>query len=82
MSKSKEMPLLKKINIVRGQLEGVAKMMENDRDCLEVLIQLKAAKSGINHLASSYAQEYLSKCLSGKRKLSAKELESIFKETI
>lgn len=35
-----------------GQLNGVVKMMEEERDCSELLVQLSAIRSGVDKLMS------------------------------
>jgi DNA-binding FrmR family transcriptional regulator len=39
------------INNISGQLDGIGRMLEEGKDCLEVLIQLKAAKAAMDALA-------------------------------
>ena len=43
--------LIKRIHILQGQLEGIARMIENQATCMAVLTQLKAIKSGVNNLS-------------------------------
>ena len=50
------------INNIIGQLNGVARMLEDDRDCLEILIQLKAARSALDSLASRLIESDLLRC--------------------
>lgn len=71
---------LKKINIIRGQLNGVAEMIKKNRQCSEILVQLKAIRNATGQLGSLYASQYLAGCLKKKKKPSAEELEMIFKE--
>ncbi|HBG81846.1 TPA: transcriptional regulator [candidate division CPR2 bacterium] len=47
--------ILKRINYVSGQLQGIKRMIEEERDCMEVLQQLKASKSGIHGIISLFA---------------------------
>lgn len=76
----KDKTLARKINIVRGQLEGIVKMMEENRNCPEVLIQLKAAKNGLNKISAEYVKDYLNNCLERKKKITPREIEAIFRE--
>ncbi|MDY0374085.1 MAG: metal-sensing transcriptional repressor [Candidatus Izemoplasmatales bacterium] len=42
-------PALKnRIKRTQGQMQGVLKMMESDSGCLDILIQLKAIRAGID----------------------------------
>lgn len=76
-----EKSLVRKINIIKGQLEGIAKMIEDSRDCLEIITQLKAAKSALSKIGVEYAKTYLNECLEKKKCISPKDIETLFKET-
>ena len=56
-----------------GHLESIKKMVENGRDCREVLIQLSAVKAAINNTGKVILQDHIQHCLvdaieSGDRK--------------
>ncbi|MBQ7446618.1 MAG: DUF111 family protein [Eubacterium sp.] len=46
-----------------GHLERVKHMVEEDRDCAEVLIQLAAVKSALNNTGKEILKEHMSHCL-------------------
>lgn len=46
-----------------GHLESIKKMVENDRDCSEILIQLAAVKAAVNNTANAILKEHLAHCL-------------------
>lgn len=46
-----------------GHLESVKKMVEDDRDCAEVLIQLAAVRSAINNCGKEILKEHISHCI-------------------
>ena len=46
-----------------GHLESVKKMVEDDRDCAEVLIQLSAVRSAINNTGKEILKEHISHCI-------------------
>ena len=48
-----------------GHLERVKHMVEDDRDCSEVLIQLAAVKSALNNTGKEILKEHMSHCLIG-----------------
>ncbi len=58
---------LPKLNRVSGQLEGIKRMIESERECSDVLIQLRSVRAAIrsiesnllnNHLQSRVAQTF------------------------
>lgn len=46
-----------------GHLESVKKMVEDGRDCSEVLIQLAAVKSAINNVSKVILQDHIRHCI-------------------
>ena len=48
-----------------GHLESVKRMVENGRDCTEVLIQLAAVRSALNSTAKVILKDHLDHCISG-----------------
>ena len=52
-----------KINRAIGQLEGVKKMIEENRYCVEIMQQLKAARSAIKNVEQNILQKHMQMCL-------------------
>lgn len=52
---------LKKIN---GQVNAIAKMVEQDRYCVDVLQQANAAQSALEAVSRKVARNYLERCVS------------------
>lgn len=46
-----------------GHLEAVKSMVENGRDCSEVLIQLAAVKSALNNTGKLILKEHINHCI-------------------
>jgi DNA-binding FrmR family transcriptional regulator len=55
--------LIKRLRRVEGQVRGVAKMVEDERDCREVIQQLAAIRSATNQVSLLVARLYASQCL-------------------
>jgi len=49
---------------VRGQIEGVIKMIDERRYCPDILIQVRAAKSAIQAIEHSILKTHLASCVS------------------
>ena len=65
--------VLDRLSRAIGHLESIKKMVENGRDCSEVLIQLSAVKAAINNTGKVILQDHIQHCLvdaieSGDRK--------------
>ncbi len=46
-----------------GHLESVKKMVEEDRDCSEILIQIAAVKSAVNNIGKIILQDHINHCV-------------------
>lgn len=46
-----------------GHLEGVKKMVEEGRDCSEVLIQISAVKSAVNNIGKIILDDHIKHCI-------------------
>jgi DNA-binding FrmR family transcriptional regulator len=55
--------LLLRLKKVNGQVNGVAKMVEQDRYCADVLQQLAAAQSALEAVSRKVARNYLERCV-------------------
>ena len=52
-----------KINRTIGQLEGIKKMIEDDRYCVDILMQVKAARSVVKNIELSILERHMQMCL-------------------
>ncbi len=48
---------------IEGQLRGVQKMIDDDRDCREIVQQLIAIRAGIQSASLNFLQEVATDCL-------------------
>ncbi|WP_353458486.1 persulfide-sensing transcriptional repressor CstR [Staphylococcus coagulans] len=55
--------MINRINRIQGQLNGVVKMMEENKDCKDVITQLSASKSSIQRLMGIIISENLIECV-------------------
>lgn len=63
-----------------GHLESTKRMLEDERDCTEVLVQLAAVKSAINNVGKIILKDHLSCCvLDAINNKDLKELERLNK---
>ncbi|AGF55710.1 DNA-binding FrmR family transcriptional regulator [Clostridium saccharoperbutylacetonicum] len=46
-----------------GHLESVKKMVEDGRDCSEVLIQISAVKSAVNNIGKIILHDHINHCV-------------------
>lgn len=55
--------MIQRLRRIEGQIRGVTNMLEEDRDCQEILQQLSAARSALQSASRLFLQEYATTCL-------------------
>ncbi|HCW8141329.1 TPA: persulfide-sensing transcriptional repressor CstR, partial [Staphylococcus aureus] len=55
--------MINRINRIQGQLNGVVKMMEEEKDCKDIITQLSASKGSIQRLMGIIISENLIECV-------------------
>lgn len=58
--------LIHRLKRLEGQARGVQRMLEEGRDCREVLMQLSAMKAAINRIAMLIVASNMEHCISTK----------------
>lgn len=54
----------KRMRRIEGQVRGVAKMIDEDKYCIDVLTQISAVKSALESVALGLLEEHLGHCVS------------------
>jgi DNA-binding FrmR family transcriptional regulator len=57
--------LVKRLNRVEGQVRGIAKMIEEDRYCVDVLTQVAAVRSALDAMALQMLRDHTHGCVQG-----------------
>jgi len=66
--------LVNRLNRIEGQVRGIQKMLENDRDCKEVLQQLTAVRSAFQNASQLFVKDYALQCLQDPKNMSSEQL--------
>ena len=70
--------IIKRLKRIEGQIRGLIKMVENDKNCEEILIQIGSAKAALHKTGQVILEDHLCHCvLDGIRE--GKEEETIKK---
>ena len=64
-SASKEQ-VLKRLARVEGQVRGVARMVEDERYCIDVLTQISAAQAALDKIARGLLDAHARHCMQGE----------------
>lgn len=59
---SKE-PILKRLKRAEGQVRGVARMVEDDTYCIDIMTQINAAQSALDKVALELLRNHAEHCL-------------------
>ena len=57
--------LLNRLSRVEGHVRGIARMIEQDRYCIDVLTQIRAARAALAKVESEMLKTHLSHCIEG-----------------
>jgi DNA-binding FrmR family transcriptional regulator len=55
--------IISRLKRIEGQLRGIQNMVASERDCIDILIQLSAVKSGLESVAGKVLRNYVEICL-------------------
>ena len=56
-------PVLDRLSRAIGHLESIKRMVEEGRDCSEVLIQIAAVRSAVNNVGKIILQDHIQHCV-------------------
>jgi CsoR family transcriptional regulator, copper-sensing transcriptional repressor len=57
--------LLKRLARAEGQVRGIARMVEEDRYCIEILTQLAAVDTALESVALEILEDHVKHCVAG-----------------
>lgn len=63
MKSSCHRPLIPNLNRISGQIKGVAKMVDEGQYCIDILDQLRAAKSAITTVENKILEKHIQECV-------------------
>ena len=55
--------LLKRLNRASGQVNGVARMIDDDQYCIDILTQISAVRSALNKVALELMNDHVHHCM-------------------
>lgn len=77
MDQSVKSDLVKRLKRVEGQTRGVQKMVEEERDCAEILHQLGAINEAIRSVSLMLCEKYAMECMDTKKTARTKPREAV-----
>ena len=55
--------IINRLNRIEGQIKGIRKMIEEEQNCSEILIQVAAVKAAVNKVGTLVFQTHFRRCL-------------------
>lgn len=52
-----------RLNRIEGQVRGIARMVEEDRYCIDIVTQISAARAALRRLEEQILQDHVSHCV-------------------
>jgi len=65
--------LIKRLQRIEGQVRGVRRMLEEERDCADIVTQLAAIRGAVHQTSVLVVQEYAVNCLNNPDQQDAPE---------
>ncbi|GGB07287.1 transcriptional regulator [Macrococcus hajekii] len=63
-SEEEKEKVLKRLKRIEGQVRGIQKMIEDDRYCIDILIQISAIESALKQVGFSVTERHMNHCVS------------------
>ena len=63
MNKQSKASCLKRLNRIEGQVRGLARMLEEDRYCIDVVTQIAAVRAALRRVEEEVLREHISHCV-------------------
>ncbi len=77
MASDSQTELVRRLKRIEGQTRGVQKMVEEGRDCADILHQLSAINEAVRSVSVMLAEQYAHECLGAVSSKSPKSRQAI-----
>jgi len=76
---------INRLKRIEGQVRGIQKMVEDDRYCMDILVQISAIQSALKNVGFAVTERHINHCVSdaikqGEGKETIEELMSVLKQ--
>ena len=63
MKRENKAKLLNRLSRIEGQVRGLARMVEEDRYCIDVLTQIQAVRAALGRVETELLKDHLNHCI-------------------
>ena len=73
----------RRLRRIEGQVRGLARMVEDDRDCADILVQLSSVREALRAVAKNLMRNHLRHCASEAiRRGSVRQAQGMYEELL
>ena len=65
MERTDKTGLRNRLSRIEGQVRGIAKMIDEDRYCIDILTQMQAIRSALGRVESAMIKDHMEQCVVG-----------------
>lgn len=58
-------PIIKRLRRIEGQIKGIQNMINNEKCCGDILIQIAASRAALNKVGGLILENHMKECLKG-----------------
>lgn|SRR5690625_2602528 len=62
-SDDEKQSVVNRLKRIEGQVRGIQKMVDEDRYCIDILVQIKAINSALNRVGFALAKRHMDHCV-------------------
>jgi DNA-binding FrmR family transcriptional regulator len=63
MSKQSKSSCLKRLSRIEGQVRGLARMVEDDRYCIDIVTQISAVRAALRRVEEEVLRDHIAHCV-------------------
>ena len=63
MSKNSKASCLKRLSRIEGQVRGLARMVEDDRYCIDIVTQISAVRAALRRVEEEVLRDHIAHCV-------------------
>ncbi|WP_047982413.1 metal-sensing transcriptional repressor [Ornithinibacillus contaminans] len=84
-TKIEKQAVINRLKRIEGQVRGIQKMVEEDRYCVDILVQISAIQSALKNVGFAVTERHINHCVSdavrqGEGKETIEELMEVLKQ--
>ncbi len=82
IKESRKNTLSQRLNIIKGQINGLSGLIEKEDDCKKIITQFYAVNSGLKKVMELYFKENLDFCVKSSKRADKEKIDFLLKEII